>query len=122
MTLEAEDICTKLRYLDTQYTGNAVDEIVTYSVQSRNITLFIEKTMNQSYRYKVVFNDYNTGDRSETDILFTAYPRNQIDHSIIIGNNHNRVYKDNSGMQKNFREILKALGKLYNVPVCRQHT
>ena len=122
MTITADEIYNKLRYFDMQYTGNAVDEMITYSVKNIEVTLFIEKTPSQSYRYKVVFNDYNTGERSETDILFTAYPKKQIDHSTIIGNNHNKVYRDNAGIQKNFREILKALGKLYNVPICGRHT
>jgi len=119
MTLNYEDIYNKLRYLDAQYTGNVVEEIITYSVKNKQVSLFIEKSPSgANRRYKVKFYDWASEETSETNILFEAYPKKRVGHSVFIRNNGNRVYYSNSGIQKNFREILKAIGKLHNLPIC----
>jgi len=118
MTLNYENIYDKLKYIDA--TGNVIEEIVTYSVKTRQISLFVEKYPGKADKYKVKIYDWQSGEISETDILFEAYPKEQITYSAFIGNNGNRIYYGNSGIQKNFREILKAIGKLYRLPVCNR--
>jgi hypothetical protein len=116
MILNSENIYDKLRYIGC--TGNAVEEIITYSVKSRQVSLFVEKYPSGVDRYRVKFLDWQSGETSETQILFEAYPKEQISHSAFIGNNENRIYYSNSGIQKNFREILRAIGKLHRLPIC----
>lgn len=122
MVKSVDEIYQELRYKNMQDNGNVVDIINTYSVKSKQVNLLIEKTPSgNNTRYKIVMTDSDLGDQSEAEVLFTQYPSKCIDHSIIIGSNNNRVYWYNSGIKKNFRDILKAIARLYNVSVCVQH-
>ena len=122
MVKTVDEICQAIRNIGMQDTGNVIETILTYQVKQRQVMLIMEKTPSgKSQRYKIVMLDLEVGDHSETEILFTEYPSRYIDHSAIIGNNGNRVYRANSGVQKSVRDIQKALAKVYNVGVGKQH-
>lgn len=121
MILTSDEIYLRLHRLDFQQTGNIIDSINVYEVKSRQVTLYIEKTTNGSNRYTVKFNDFNTGEYAETYITFVAYPSKEVDYAPIDGNNGYRLVWNNSGMRKALREIVKAIGQLYRLPICREH-
>lgn len=122
MVKTVDEIYQAIRNREMQDTGNVIESILAYQVKQRQVMLIMERTPSgKSMRYKIVMLDLEFGDHSETEILFTQYPSKYIDHSAIIGNNNNRVYMNNSGVQKSVRDIQKALAKLYKVGVGPQH-
>ena len=124
MVLKSNEIHKQLIMLDRQYTGNVVEAITVYEVKTKQVVLYINKSSlspTATNRYKVEFKDNQTGEYGETEILFTVYPSKMIDYSNISGTSGYKFVWNNSGLRRSLREIVKALGSFYNLPICREH-
>ena len=120
MIMQRTEIKLAIRRLTEQYTGNAVDSVVTYDVKNRRVILYMEKTPSgNNVRYSVGFYDYMQGTQSKCDITFGAYPKKVINHSNIEGTL--RVLPNYKPMYKNFRDVLLAIAELYGYDVCSQN-
>ena len=122
MVKNADEIYNELKLIDMQCTGNCVEALDTYSVKSKRITLYVGRTQSgNSYRYAIGVVDVDTKESAEAEVLFGYYPSKNVGHATFLGTPVERILVSNSGMMKNIYEILKAIGRLYNLPVERKH-
>ena len=122
MIKTADEIYNELRHISMQCTGNGVEALDTYVVKSKSVTLFIQRNESgNGFRYAIGVKDIELGLYSQVDVLFGYYPSKNVDHGTFLGTPAERVVVGNSGVFKNIYEILRAIGKLYNLPVERKH-
>ena len=122
MIRTADEIYNELRRIDMQYTGNVVEVLDTYDVKGRKITLYIERnTSGNGYRYNIGISDTNMNVSAQAGVVFGYYPVKNVGHETFLGTPGERIIVRNPAMTKNLYEILKAIGKLYNLPVEHKH-
>ena len=121
MTKSSELIYNEIKRIESQYTGNIIETIDTYNVKSKRVSLYIQRNPNGSSRYRIGIFDFDEKRQSEIDVLFGCYPSKNIDHETVLGTPAESIVINNSGILKNIYNILKAIGKVYNLPVAKKH-
>ena len=73
-----------------------------------------------SVSYSIEMQDYEVGEVTKAAVTFEVYPQKAISLGVFESNNASRMYYGNSGVFNSVREILKAIARLYNLPVAKR--
>lgn len=122
MTKTADEIYNEIINISPHCTSNCAVAFDTYAVKSKIITLFTQRNESgNGLRYAIRVRDTELRLYAQVDVLFGYYPSKNVDHETFLGTPAERIVVNNSGVFKNIYEILKAIGKLHNLPVERKH-